>query len=92
MTFVRFYDQVNIVAYDGKKCCEEVESNKKITKYLIDSNLFSKLPRSLFLLYAPFKVLFQVCVVLTFALDFPTLLSPSLQNTETRFLPRSEST
>lgn len=52
--------QVNIVGYSGKRCCEEVESNKRITKYLVESNPFSKLPRKLFLLYAPLKVLFQV--------------------------------
>ena len=82
MSLVPPNGQVNIVAYKGKKCCEEVESNKKITKYLIDSNVFSKLPRSLFLLHAPFKVLFQVCMVFAFALDFPTLLSVPLQNAE----------
>ena len=37
-----------------------MESNKRITKYLVESNPFSKLPRKLFLLYAPLKVLFQV--------------------------------
>lgn len=52
--------KVNVVAYGGKKCCEEVESNKKITKYLIGDNPFNRLPRKLFLLYAPFKVLYQV--------------------------------
>lgn len=51
---------MNVVAYDGKRCCEEVESNDKIHKYLSSSNPFSRLPRKLFLLYAPFKVLFQV--------------------------------
>ncbi|OAO11747.1 chitobiosyldiphosphodolichol beta-mannosyltransferase [Blastocystis sp. ATCC 50177/Nand II] len=62
---------VNVVAYDGKRCCEEVESNDKIHKYLISSNPFSRLPRKLFLLYAPFKVLFQVFQLL-FLLLFRT--------------------
>lgn len=52
--------KVNVVAYGGKKCCEEVESNKRITKYHIGDNPFNRLPRKLFLLYAPFKVLYQV--------------------------------
>ena len=49
-----------MVAYSGKRCCEDVEANPKITKYLVESNPFSNLPRKLFLLYAPFKVLYQV--------------------------------
>ena len=52
--------QVNVVGYSQKKCCNEVESNPKITKYSIGDNPFNKLPRKLFLLYAPFKVLYQV--------------------------------
>ena len=51
---------MNVVAYGGKRCCEEVESNQKINKYLIGDNPFNKLPRKLFLLYAPFKVIYQV--------------------------------
>ena len=58
--FCYYEEQVNVVAYGGKRCCEEVESNQKINKYLIGDNPFNKLPRKLFLLYAPFKVIYQV--------------------------------
>ena len=60
---------MNVVAYGGKRCCEEVESNEKINKYLIGDNPFNRLPRKLFLLYAPFKVIYQVTRSTSFVLE-----------------------
>lgn len=68
---------MNVVGYSQKKCCNEVESNPKITKYPIGDNPFNKLPRKLFLLYAPFKVLYQVWLNSLYHVDSPITYSPS---------------
>jgi hypothetical protein len=47
------------VGYRGERCIPDVENNEAIHRYLL-STPFANLPRALFLLYAPFKVLFQV--------------------------------
>jgi glycosyltransferase involved in cell wall biosynthesis len=51
--------QVSLVGFKGEKCVPSVENNPKITKFLMGQP-FAGLPRSLFLLWAPLKVVFQV--------------------------------
>lgn len=51
--------QVSLVGFRGERCIEDVESNPRITQFLIGTP-FAKMPRSLFLLYAPLKVLYQI--------------------------------
>lgn len=55
--------QVSLVGYRGERCIREVEDAKNIKKFLI-STPFASMPRKLFLLYAPFKVLFQLLQLL----------------------------
>jgi hypothetical protein len=51
--------QVSYVGYHGERCIDDVENNPRITQYLL-STPFAGLSRKLFLLYAPFKVVFQI--------------------------------
>lgn len=51
--------QVSLVGYSGEQCIESVERNPSVRQYLLGSP-FAKLPRSLFLLWAPLKVLYQI--------------------------------
>lgn len=51
------------MGYRGERCIREVEEAQNIKKFLI-STPFASIPRKLFLLYAPFKVLFQLLQLL----------------------------
>lgn len=51
--------QVSLVGFAGEACVDAVVNNAAIQQFLLTTP-FAKAPRSLFLLYAPFKVLFQV--------------------------------
>ena len=59
INFVVLELQVSLVGYAGERCIEAVENSSNVKQYLLGSP-FAKLPRSLFLLWAPFKVLYQV--------------------------------
>jgi hypothetical protein len=50
---------VSLVGYAGERCIDAVEKNPRVHQYLLGSP-FARLPRSLFLLWAPLKVLYQV--------------------------------
>ena len=50
---------MDLVGYRGERCIAEVEASPHVTQHLLGSP-FARLPRALFLLYAPFMVLFQV--------------------------------
>jgi beta-1,4-mannosyltransferase len=54
--------QVHLNGYRGERCVDAVESNPRITQHLL-STPFSKADRRFFLLYAPLKVLFQLCAL-----------------------------
>jgi len=51
--------QVSLIGFEGERCVDGVENNQNITKCLL-TNPFSSWPRSLFVLWAPLKVLYQV--------------------------------
>lgn len=51
--------RVSLVGYAGERCIDAVEGNPRVTQFLLGSP-FARLPRSLFLLWAPLKVLYQV--------------------------------
>ena len=55
-----YHAQVDIVGYAGERCVNELESSQHVSFHLLGSP-FARLPRALFLLYAPLKVIFQVC-------------------------------
>ena len=51
--------RVSLVGYAGERCIASVEGSERVTQFLLGSP-FARLPRSLFLLWAPLKVLYQV--------------------------------
>ncbi|KAK8794693.1 hypothetical protein WA158_001674 [Blastocystis sp. Blastoise] len=55
---------VSLVGFTGKECCDELEQNKQITKYLVNGSIFKNWPRYLFPIYAPLKVLYQMLMML----------------------------
>jgi beta-1,4-mannosyltransferase len=64
---------VTLIGYHGEPCVSPVEEHERITKCLF-TPFSAKLPRSLFLLYAPFKVIFQILqlvYVLLFCITCP---------------------
>jgi hypothetical protein len=53
--------QVSLIGFQGEACAPVVENNPNIKRYNV-AQPFAKANRKFFLLYAPFKVLFQVGV------------------------------
>jgi beta-1,4-mannosyltransferase len=51
---------VSLVGYVGEKCIDTVENNPHISHHRFSPSSFSRFPRSLFVFYAPIKVLLQV--------------------------------
>jgi len=53
--------QVSLIGYRGEPCIATVANSPNVRLHLLGSP-FASLPRALFLLWAPLKVLYQVCV------------------------------
>jgi hypothetical protein len=71
---------VSLVGYAGERCVDAVEADPRITQYLLGSP-FARLPRSLFLLWAPLKVVYQVAQLLwTLLVAIPTPSAILVQN------------
>jgi beta-1,4-mannosyltransferase len=69
--------QVHLIGFPGEKCIDEVEFNSNITRYNLSTGYFNKLPRFLFLLYAPLKVLWQflqLIIILLFTIPKPNAI------------------
>eukprot|EP00741_Cyanophora_paradoxa_P005356 tig00000880_g5194.t1 len=64
-------DDVDVIGYGGSKPLEALTSHKHIALHLLKEPATRRFPRSLFLLYAPFKVLYQI-LQLVWILGFKT--------------------
>ena len=57
--------QVSLVGYRGEQCIDQVETTSTITKYTFTPWTFNA-PKCMFIVYAPFKVIFQVFQVIRY--------------------------